>query len=891
MGREEMNLLRRLTDSVKDLLWLTGSGMLNNPNPDLTLSNGLSRALMLEQPTLRWSIMDIGHADGMDPQVLCENVTRTLLPTMEGDDKEFIYHHRLLYINRFSPDNELNAAFRRCLASSRGGLMQQELAKVSPAKLAIGQVGQIDSLHFQQLCEPPTRPPAGYIDVEVKAVSLNAKDIYTMNNRTETRAGTTSCEFSGMVAAVGPDTQHLKIGDRVVVMAPNYFTTVERVPTWAVQKLLPEEDFVVMASLPIVCATALYALYDRAYLRHGESILIHSGAGALGITLINVAQQIGAVIYATVGSEAKRQYLINEFGIPDSNIFSSRDLSFSEGIRARTGGRGVDVVVSSLVGDLMHASWECIGQFGRFVEVGKRELLDAGRLGMDMFLRNATFTAFDFSDIFYQDDQQHRETWSKKLTDALNLYRSGQIKLAPITKFDVRDIAQAYRYFSSRDRIGKIVVSLEDSKSPVPVVLPKYSTIFDPDKVYLLIGCLGGLGRCLSRWMLTRGARRFCFLGRSGCEKPSAKALVSRLRAAGAAVQVIRGDVSRVIDVSAAVEACKETGFPIGGVIQAAMGLQESLFRVMDHKSWQTAVQPKWAGTWNLHRALESSDQALDFFLLTSSMSGSVGTATESNYCAANGFLDAFASWRRAQGKPAISVGLGMISEVGYLHENPRVEALLLRRGIQPLNEEEFLQVMDMSLSGPGKGSSPSERNDPAGSLILTGLEPFGFLKLMERGFDVGLEVVQDPRLALLSAAVAAQKEARSREIGQGQTADLSQVIANTPWLQSLPISVASSLAPAANAPSLLAAVLQLTKQRFSNLILMQTDKIDDREPFSQFGVDSMIAAEFRTWFWNTFKVDVPFLDLLSTKMNLGTIADVVTTKLTEKGGPEAKIF
>lgn len=223
-----------------------------------------------------------------------------------------------------------------------------------------------------------------------------------------------------------------------------------------------------------------------------------------------------------------------------------------------------------------------------------------------------------------------------------------------------------------------------------------------------------------------------------------------------------------------------------------------------------------------------------------------------------------------------------MISEVGYLHENPQVEELLLRRGIQPLTQEEFLQVVDLSLSQTQNNSALHEQNHLSTPLVLTGLEPFGFLKLMDRGYDVDLEVVQDPRLALLSAAVAAEKASRRRKGGRNQKPNLTQVIATTPWLQSLPLDIAESLALVAGATSLPSAVLQLTKQRFSNLILVPVGSIDEERPFSRFGVDSMIASEFRTWLWNTFEVDVPFLDLLGAQMNLGLVAKTVATKLAD---------
>nr|APX43996.1 polyketide synthase [Pestalotiopsis microspora] len=877
MGEAEMRLLRRITDNVSELLWLTGAGMLSgNPHPDLTLSGGLSRALMLEQPSLKFSVLDIGPIDATTTNVqsTCCNITMALTQESKVNDKEFVQKDGLMYISRFVSYPTFNDMFERCLTGS-GRVKLEPLGSVLPAKLAISSCGQLDSIHYEQLTEPNLPVPADYIEVEVMAFSINAKDVYALNGRVETRAATIGNEFSGVVKSVGPNVSRLQPGDRVVVMAPNHLKTTERVPIWAAQKLLPGEEFTTMASLPVVYASAMYALHDRARLRARESILIHSGTGGLGLALIDIAQRLGAIVYTTVGSPEKREYVRCKLGIKDSHIFSSRDATFVDNIMTRTGGRGVQVVVNSLVGDLMHASWDCIAPFGRFVEVGKKELTNAGQLNMHAFLKNATFTAFDIADLFYQEDSFYHEIWSSKMTETLALYRSGQMSDMPRKVFKAGEITAALRYFSLSDRIGKVIVSLEDRTTSIPVAPAKYQTRLDPDKTYLLVGCLGGLGRSLSRWMLGRGARRFCFLGRSGADKPAAQALVRRLRAIGAVVEVVRGDVSQMSDVVSCVKASKNLGGPIGGVVQAAMGLHEALFSRMSNTAWQTSIQPKWAGSWNLHHALQG--EPLDFFLLTSSMSGSVGTATESNYCAANGFLDAFAHWRRSQGLPAVSVGLGMISEVGYLHENPEIEALLLRKGIQPLNEDEFLQVIDMSLSA----ASLDESTEPH---VLTGLEPFGFRRLMALGFDVDFEVVQDARMAILSAAVAADQKKYKRAAGWSQLAalDRSHLEATAPWFKTVPDNLFAVFSQEPDAQSLHQAALSLTRKRFSNLILMPVDQIDDSKPISQFGVDSMIAAELRTWLWNSFKVDVPFLDLLSPQKDLNTLAAFVADSVVK---------
>ena len=144
-----------------------------------------------------------------------------------------------------------------------------------------------------------------------------------------------------------------------------------------------------------------------------QTILVHSGAGAFGQASIAIAQQRGSTVYTTVSTEAKKEFLIRELGLPRENIFQSRDTSFVEEVMAATNGKGVDVVLNSLIGDLLHASWRCCANFGRFVEVGKRDIVDAGKLDMDVFVRNVTFTAFDLTELFYHEDQFYKDIWIK----------------------------------------------------------------------------------------------------------------------------------------------------------------------------------------------------------------------------------------------------------------------------------------------------------------------------------------------------------------------------------------------------------------------------------------------------------------------------------------------
>lgn len=209
-----------------------------------------------------------------------------------------------------------------------------------------------------------------------------------------------------MTRVASSDVHRLAVGDRVVAMGPGHFVTREQFPEWACQKLQDDEDLHVAATLPLVFSTALYALHHRARLQEGESVLIHSAAGGLGSAAIQIAQLSHADIFATVSTEEKRDYLVATFGLRRDHIFNSRDSSFLPAVLAATGGRGVDVVLNSLTGDLLHDSWRACAPWGRFVEVGKQDIVDAGRLDMEMFRRNVTFTAFDLSEL--SDQSQPR---------------------------------------------------------------------------------------------------------------------------------------------------------------------------------------------------------------------------------------------------------------------------------------------------------------------------------------------------------------------------------------------------------------------------------------------------------------------------------------------------
>lgn len=289
---EQMSLLKVITDNSSILLWVTAGDVLNGRRPEFSLVSGLSRALMLEQPSLRFLTFDVDDIH-RDTCRTAQNIVRVLsMINNRLSDSEYVENKGVVNISRFLPDNDLNALFRQKQGSET---LMATLGSVKPIQLAITRPGQFDSIYFKQISIPQDLNDQD-VQVDVKAVGVNAKDIYVLAGKVDTKDATCTLEFSGVVEKVGLGVTDIKSGDRVVVMAPGHFKTTEIVPRWACKKLQDDEDFATTCTLPLVYSTAIYALQQRARLQKGESVLIHSGAGGVGVAAIQIAQMVGAEV-------------------------------------------------------------------------------------------------------------------------------------------------------------------------------------------------------------------------------------------------------------------------------------------------------------------------------------------------------------------------------------------------------------------------------------------------------------------------------------------------------------------------------------------------------------------------------------------------------------------
>ncbi|KAL9107801.1 MAG: hypothetical protein Q9227_007316 [Pyrenula ochraceoflavens] len=262
-----------------------------------------------------------------------------------------------------------------------------------------------------------------YIKLELRSASINFKDVLIASGQLE---GITKMQndCSGVVVEVGENMKdRFSPSDRVCAMYSRSYTNFPIVHGDCCHEIPDSVDFNKGASISIVWMTVYYSLMDNGKLQKGESILIHSAAGAVGQDAIPLAQHIGADIFATCGSDSKRDLLKQEFGIPEDHIFSSLAVAFYDKIKGLTGGRGVNVVLNSLSADIFRESCNLVAPFGRFVEIGRKDLMEDALMPMEFLLKNITFAYVDMALMI----QVNKALAQRILHDVINLFDSGAV--------------------------------------------------------------------------------------------------------------------------------------------------------------------------------------------------------------------------------------------------------------------------------------------------------------------------------------------------------------------------------------------------------------------------------------------------------------------------------
>lgn len=413
LADDDMTRLKLLTDRASKIAWATAGSFLSQARPDFALASGLARAIMIEQPSLAFCTLDIEQGEIGSTQTALNLYWTLHQPRAAPTDYEFIQSSGLIWVSRFVPDESLNQAFRRRQGNET---MFMSLAEAKPSSLTMTTAGQFDTIEFKKQTSTPGSSglQPGLVEVEVQAIGLNAKGVQVFTGKNDRQGGACTLEYCGLITRTAPggSSTGLLPGDHVVVMAPGHMNTHEIAPEWACSKLKDGEKPQVVATVPVVFSNAVFALHHRARIQPGETVLIHSGADEVGNAAIQIAKMAGVEIYTTVSTDIQRNFLISKFGLKRENVLNKDD-TFYRAIMEATHGKGVDVVLNSLSGELLHASWNACASFGRFIELGTKDIGDSGKLDMHVFKRGATFSALDLGRLFYDDHPAAKDIWAK----------------------------------------------------------------------------------------------------------------------------------------------------------------------------------------------------------------------------------------------------------------------------------------------------------------------------------------------------------------------------------------------------------------------------------------------------------------------------------------------
>ncbi|KAJ5537168.1 Fum1p [Penicillium frequentans] len=705
------------------IIWVTHSSQIRCDDPRYGLTLGFSRNLRRELG-IDISIFETDAFDTTAASSLClvyEKINKSR--EMKGMSPEYEFSH--------------------CLGST----MEKGLRK-----LEIKSTGLLDTMHWIQC--PEERLEKDLIEIDMKKIGVNFRDLMVAMGLVGHK-DQIGIEGSGLVRRVGSDVKDFSPGDRVIVCCKGVFKTritIDPEHCWKIPDGISLAD---AASMPTVYVTAIYSLIELGNLQKDQTVLIHSACGGVGLASIQVCKDIGAEIFATVGSEEKVQYLMENFGIPRSHIFNSRNNTFLPDLLRATNGRGADIVLNSLAGELLHASWECVASRGKMIELGKRDFLTNGTLSMAPFLRNRAFYGVDVLSLTEESPQYV----TKLLLHATELCEQGRVKpIRPLMTFPANKVIDAFRYMQQGVHMGKIVIEIPDDISELEVSNSAPAASFSPLVSYLLVGGLGGLGRTISTWMVENGARYLMFLSRSAGQSENDQAYIRELEAQSCHVQTVAGDVTKLSDVQNAVSKCIK---PLAGVFQLSVKLTDRTFEKMKFEDWTSALAPKVNGTWNLHRAVEKEN--LDFFVVFGSVVGVVGNNGQINYAAANTFLDSFTQYRRNLGLASSAIALGPVEDVGIVSRNPELLHAVRVVGSYLLDEGDVIKGLEAAINRSAVkqtvqnasvivGLTPSKSS--ADSTICPNWETearYSLHRNIESTQDVGTELKSDNLRALVA--------------------------------------------------------------------------------------------------------------------------------------------
>ncbi|MBV8275154.1 MAG: SDR family NAD(P)-dependent oxidoreductase, partial [Verrucomicrobia bacterium] len=652
--------LAAFKDSSAACLWLVTRGAQATPdesaavNPAMASLCGLGQVIASEHPQLHCRRIDLGLQEAEE----AGDILFRELASGEPGEETIAFRAK----SRFAP------RLLRLSSTTATGAHPRQMG--NPVQLNGSQAGVLENLCWTPM--ERVTPAPGEVEIQVQATGLNFRDVLSALGMYAGRNDGLGAECAGVIVRVGDGVEDLKPGDRVMAVAAGGFNTYVTLRAGYVAIVPDGLSILEAASIPVAFLTAWFGLHHLAQIEVGDRVLIHAATGGVGLAAVQLAQRAGAEIFATAGNHEKRSHL-RKLGV--THLFDSRSLGFADEIMRETGGRGMDIVLNSLAGEFIPRSMSVLAPGGRFLELGKRDILTREEFAKAR--PDCEYNAYDLGEEASRDSSLLPALFK----DLFAAFKSGELQPIPITAFSDDHVVDAFRFMAQAKHIGKIVVTKPEPCAAAQVSPPKLR--LRDDATYLITGGLGGLGLETARWLAREGARSIALVGRHG---PGAKAkdLITELIRGGTQVAIETCDVSDQEALAASLHRLARSMPPLRGIIHAAGVLDDGILEQQTWSRFERVMAPKVIGAWNLHRLTLSLE--LDFFVFFSAAATLIGSPGQGNYAAANAFMDGLAYHRKAKGLPALSINWGAWADTGMAARLGEQDAKrLIDRGVQPI--------------------------------------------------------------------------------------------------------------------------------------------------------------------------------------------------------------
>ncbi|THW23325.1 putative polyketide synthase [Aureobasidium pullulans] len=667
MSAEKFELLQSLLLHNSGLLWV----MPEDTSPDAKSIKGILRTLRLETDPKNLLIIE-GAPRTQEGLAGIAKLTQTLRDpeVTRTQDQDFVWHNGSIHFPRMRQLKEVKEQF----AIERGIAFRKQLnlwEGERALEMTIDTAGSPDSIFFRRIDVLQQAVKTDEILIKVEAAGLSSRDLDLILGTIPW--STPGFDGVGKVVAVGSEVEGLQQGDSVAFLSAegSAFSTYKKLPTSLACKVPSTLETNEAASLPMAYTIAVMALQFTARLRRGETVLVHAATGAVGQACIVLAQHFGARVFVTAGNETKREFLHKTFGIPHEQIFSSRNAQFRDSILCATNGKGIDVVVNSLSGELMTETWSLTAKCGRFIEIGKKNAFQSHLLSMKPFDSNVAFSSIDIRDLYTQRPEEVKDIFA----EVSRLIRGNvAVPTKSVTVLPISDFSSGLRKIKSGESMGKIIftfgthdeVIAESDLQPTPVLMRT-------DATYLITGGTRGIGLDLAQLMIDLGARNIVLLGRSGGSSQEVQKLLQKYAHTDVHVEAFACDVGSPEQLQDIVDVIGKDLPPVRGVIHSALLLSDKLFELATYEDWQIITGPRVRGAWNLDHCFP---EGLDFFINLSSFLGDTGNVGQAIYAGTAAFYDGFTQYRNARGQHTVSIALPVVLDVGYVAQNDLSESL-----------------------------------------------------------------------------------------------------------------------------------------------------------------------------------------------------------------------